>query len=672
MQARGYAPTVVGPIAVKQKETVDNIEILLEPGYEATIRFVDEQGKTVDNVDLQGVIWCGNSSLLVQSWESDTDETLLVDHLAKIPYRLEAKAKGFEISRRELEFKPSETITWTLTRAKPTTGVIVDSKDKPVADAAIALAAEVQGNDIKQGVDWHAKTIALTDDQGRFSLEELTAKSTYLFFVKTPDQGRFLVRDIKPGQEDQRIQLPPELFIRGKVIGDLTQLKQNKGQPAISYSHDIKPIEHLSYSDSRLVPVEIKDGVGHFEIYDVLNTSCAISAGEKWVRFELTKPIDDLVIDLSQIPAQRRVIFKFKPTDGGPAPTGTVVLNAQGGDVHRGDQLEIEDGMIAIDAFVGGYVSCHANTMVGGSFKEQRIENLAAGEEPFVVEVPVTPAGAIIGTIVDEDGKPITQQNISVSASTVKPAPGEFEAGLIGSNTRVDPATGRFMITPVPLGGTYCARADIDKHIVLSQPIKVDTTRPTVTVELKKAKGIDTQVQVVDPSGKPIAGIPVHFGYGVYRNSYSYSDILTDETGSMWFRNLNPDSRISYFVSIPSKQTYCALSQVPLQLGKPNRIQLQPGLTLTGRVIDQDGQPIAEAKVHAYEPNSYVGYEAEAPTDEQGRFQLSNLPSGTFRIGANVPDSWWKRYKSFGYSESIKATAGQSEEVVVKLKGEPK
>src|SRR5438067_2134903 len=55
--------------------------------------------------------------------------------------------------------------------------------------------------------------------------------------------------------------------------------------------------------------------------------------------------------------------------------------------------------------------------------------------------------------------------------------------------------------------------------------------------------------------------------------------------------------------------------------------------SISGHVIDESGQPIANAQVFVSTP----GRGARATSDMEGNFKLDNLARGTYSINANAP-----------------------------------
>ena len=70
-------------------------------------------------------------------------------------------------------------------------------------------------------------------------------------------------------------------------------------------------------------------------------------------------------------------------------------------------------------------------------------------------------------------------------------------------------------------------------------------------------------------------------------------------------------------------------------------LQSVPAFRVSGRVVDENGAPVAGAMVMliAGEPrvNVFMGPTGNARTGDDGRFAISEVPSGTYRLNASVP-----------------------------------
>ncbi|MBE0541283.1 MAG: sigma-70 family RNA polymerase sigma factor [Verrucomicrobia bacterium] len=162
---------------------------------------------------------------------------------------------------------------------------------------------------------------------------------------------------------------------------------------------------------------------------------------------------------------------------------------------------------------------------------------------------------------------------------------------------------------------------------------------------------------VRDETGAPVAGVEIWMQWS------DYTDYPSRETPRerMGFCNDAPvamsdrNGRWSCAVIPPQNKRYYGLSarqpgfaETAIESGNPERMNtdlqrdsfrqlwagklvttLQRGITLTGRVMDQYGQPIARARV-VQKPQSADAKSLE--TDMFGQFVITNLPVGTFPI----------------------------------------
>jgi protocatechuate 3,4-dioxygenase beta subunit len=137
---------------------------------------------------------------------------------------------------------------------------------------------------------------------------------------------------------------------------------------------------------------------------------------------------------------------------------------------------------------------------------------------------------------------------------------------------------------------------------------------------------------VVDPQGEPLAGAMVHGAIlgGIWQS-------LDEATFSV--RNIDPTKpRLVQFY-----HTDCKLAGSILVKGDesgPLEVQLEPWATVTGRIVDTQGDPMLDASL-ASEAGALDQWGAmpgqwDFPVDDQGRFQVEGLAPNLpyyFRIG---------------------------------------
>ena len=164
---------------------------------------------------------------------------------------------------------------------------------------------------------------------------------------------------------------------------------------------------------------------------------------------------------------------------------------------------------------------------------------------------------------------------------------------------------------------------------------------------------------VVDPDGNPVEGVKVDPSVEFKKRPDVTSQlgvgtrIKTDEKGA-WRFDLVPDSMKEIFVtwSHPDFQPLSRMISRNTYEVKPDkepvqRIELSSGLTVSGTVSDEEGQPIHGALVRLLNWNDIPG----AKTDKQGRYSLKGCEAKISRIVVSAQGKALDMKKIFVASE---------------------
>lgn len=682
-----YAPTLVGPFATRRGQTVEGIDILLEAGFPARIRVVDEQGAPAAGARVTvGLVTEDGSSFNSTSWVADDQGIATIPHASRRPYQLSIDGPGFQpFSAGSVTLKPDVDTKLAITHAQPTHGVVVTNDGEPIAGARIKSFFEA-GPTTAWGRGGHEPPIATTDSAGRFTLDRLENEKTYAFLIETDSHGRCVVTGVEPGQSGLRWSVDRDRTIAGTIRGDLATLKQDAGKPIVWVSQKvaIPDLQNGPRSQDLFwsVPVEPTEGGGSFLIKGLLTGEATLAAGKQSFRLVVERPADSVTIDLAQpvtvMPASlRRVVLRITTPDGAVEPSGAVQILAasrvggppatsrslpiekgkvavgtpvpgpapykvegvlsysSGADrvvkafSSAGPNLPIEKGKVVFDAPAPGSVYYEPQGVVGNWFPSGNFE-VEPGAEPMEVEVQGVPAGAIVGQVFDPDGKPVGE-NVSIGCKMVEKPPA-LEGGQLAGSQNIVTEQGRFFLSPLPIGGTYVVVASQGHNKQVSRPVKLDGTRATERVELRLAKPVTALGRVVGPDGLPRRGLPVTLNLRhPHAETFWNPPTLTDREGRFRFDGLSP-------VIGPYRAELNLLKDdqpVAVDLnpgGAPVEIRLRPGHVVSGRILDAvTGWPIPGVEMYAYPPAGYQGerfaYGAEGRTDAQGRFRFSNLPA---------------------------------------------
>jgi beta-lactamase regulating signal transducer with metallopeptidase domain len=655
-----YAPAVVGPFDVRPGRTIDGITIVLEAGAPARIAVADGQGAAVPGARVSAqLIFDGGGSVggTADGWITDGSGVATIPHAVERPYHVGVTAPGYEpLESATLTPSFSRTRVVTVKKTRPARGVAVDPQGKPVAGAEIRVYRE-EGDDYGGVFEHQGLTgprLATTDADGRFTLDTLKGRTSYILFVTSKAGGRGISPRVRAGQENIRVTVGPRWTIKG-TIKPRTDEKGNGPMPAtvgVTQRFGIAP-DGANYLVRWAIPV---DPQGHFSITDLLPCEIVLEASGRRVLVDPDRPEASVTIDLNRPVAEtptRRVVLRIATPDGTMPPSGTI-------DVHTrtlGElmptprrELSLEKGQAILDAPVPGKVSYQLGSMVGYWFMDGNAE-VEPGEGEQVIEIPTMPAGAIVGQVLDADGKP-AGTGVHIRCQTVDAASGPLGQISLTRGFPVD-AAGRFFASPLPLGGSYAVTAGRGHNQQVAPTVRLDGSEPTKRVTIRMTRDAAAEGRVVGPDGRPLAGVPVKLEFVHAKASMSWGPPnRTDDGGRFRFEDLS--SEPDHYRAIAEAKGYQPGEAALRPGGPPAEIRLERGHVLEGRVLDaKTGWPIPGVSVYAHRINWAAGeryaYEAQGKTDEQGRFRFSNLPEGSWTLNDRNGLQWETPHKTHAF-----------------------
>ena len=659
--AKGYAPAFAGPFQLAPDKPLPPVELTLTEGFTAAIQVRDPAGKPIPGAKV-----VGGHTFPKNSWSytlnavADEAGTITLPNCGDQPATLRISAPGFQRDRKEeVTFEPGRPLAWTLRPAKTVKGVVRSrADDRPIPDARIRF--------IRQTGDWHdgnsfdgAPVWATTDANGAFALDELRDDATYHFMVEADEHSPEFVDSVAVTREegDLTIALGPEIYVAGTVTGDLKKLPKRQGKPTLTYSRTLRT-GNGSHSSYEYAPVRIEEGAGHFRIGQLWPGQLTINAPGKPLTLDVTATKTDVRIDLNeqapppQKKPRRTVVFKFQTPAGSPPPTGAIDVHAQDASDRPGyPRVEIKGGRAQVDVVAPNVIQYAPKGTVGYWFPQTYGVRVEAGSDPLEISIPVTPAGAIYGRVVEADGSPISGREIGTpSLITVKrPPPLENGASLLSELVSIT-SDGKFVASPVPVGGTYALLASRKQTIVLSPPLAVSEQTPIHQVDLRFSRGVTVAGQVIDSDGKPVPGVPVEFSYvNPHGGSHGFSPPpRTGPDGRFVFDDVNAEIAGSYALWVSPDRGFQPARAAVDFAGLPLTVRLQPGRPARGVVQEEGGRPVKGVTVVAtlaeFRPGDVSAqYQAEAPTNDRGEFRFSTLAPGR-RYSVHIGSRQLARY----------------------------
>ena len=213
VEVPGYAPCVVGPLVVKDSNSVSGIEMVLERGFAITLQVVDAD----TGAPLAGARVSARFSSLDENFagrEATTDDRgeAMMTNCATLPMDLTVIVPGYEtvqaIAATPVSGKP---LRLAARRGTATTGLVLDkTTGQPLAGAVIQVLKQQGGIEKTYFWDFHPFVLTTSDSAGRFETAGLRADSVYQFGVGLPGHESVVFESVRAGNTNLVARLGPE------------------------------------------------------------------------------------------------------------------------------------------------------------------------------------------------------------------------------------------------------------------------------------------------------------------------------------------------------------------------------------------------------------------------------------------------------------------------------
>jgi protocatechuate 3,4-dioxygenase beta subunit len=253
------------------------------------------------------------------------------------------------------------------------------------------------------------------------------------------------------------------------------------------------------------------------------------------------------------------------------------------------------------------------------------------------------------GRVVDTREQPVAGARVSLQRAAgaeddmeIMMWGGDDGSGFEGTTD----AAGRFEIGRLP-AGRFDLRARADGFAPMTVPGVVVEGKAAARVDLGTVvlpPGFNVEGTVVDPQGKPVEGAMVVAQPTDFLMMRTFSQVEEPPKTGPDGRFAIPGLREGQRIDVQAwKEGYLQGAAVAVDIPAPGpvRIVLEPGLRITGRVVAEDGKPVAEAAVYALSEESGTRMSRSRSggghTDETGRFTLEGLEPGKLLVQAAAP-----------------------------------
>lgn len=571
---------------------------------------VDESGNPIKNANVF-VYLVDNLQIRNSGW-TDSNGNYSINNLNSGDYIVQIYAEGWIKQQRTdyvtvIASNNTSQINFTLRPGGSITGTVLDEQGKPITNARVC-AVPVNESSIR--------TYYCVDDYGNYLINSLDSGD---YIVEAKAEGWIIQQwaehvTVNPPNKTGNINFT--LKKGGSISG---QVVDEQGQPIVKAL--------VTISDNSSSYLCRTDDIGKYVFQSLISGTYEVNVrATGWIkqtyknRVEVVAPNDISNINFT---LQRGGSISGQVIDDSGNPINNANVNV----------YSIDDALITYFSNTDDLGNYIVSSMKSG---EYRIQIRASGwitqeystnvivyapNDTSQINFTLHPEGSISGTISDEQETPITNADV-----LAVPVNGNSISSVNRSNT-----SGNYLITGLE-SGDYIVKVQAKGWIKQQriEPVTVTASQKTENINFILKRGGSISGQVLDEQKQPVENAQVYV-YDLDNSSYYYC--YTDDNGNYIIQSL-PSGTYKVNVNangwIRQKYSNSVEVVVPNDTSNINFVLLRGG-SISGRVVDNNGNPISNATVYATDiEGDSVGYLGNC--DEIGYFKLDGLPGGNYQV----------------------------------------
>lgn len=303
------------------------------------------------------------------------------------------------------------------------------------------------------------------------------------------------------------------------------------------------------------------------------------------------------------------------------------------------------DGSFAIEGLEPGIYSAIAR---GQSFLQQSISEIEVSEtQPGVAEFTLEPGLSIEGIVFDPNGSPVAGAVVTAGSGMIAfggedgaafsmvvniAAPGESSVGGVANAKTTTDENGIFRLEGLKPGNQQL----VARHESWAESSSLQVAAGSRAVELQLRIGGQLVGTVVGPDGKPLSGVPVFTSSNSIEATGS-ARADSDAQGRFVLKHVRPGPVRLRAMAEGLPETQSERFRVEDGgLVEDIVLQFEAAWTLSGVILDADGEPLAGASVERSTGSVFPDISAfsgamattrarRVMTDADGRFEMNDL-----------------------------------------------
>ncbi len=588
LYAPGWAPTFAGPIQPRRlDEKLALPELVLRRGFPARLRVLDDRGSPLAGVRLQQP-WIRSSSPASNRNLNRPGPDLVTDANGKAVFanvaadtelEITIAHPGFQTAIRRFEgFSPGVLSEFRLTPARLTPGHIIDANTgQPVAGAKVLLAGQQRPDTNAAYSLQNNIEMAVADDTGRFVLDTLNENWTTYVYVSAPGYA--------PTSLEATIGKPMEVRLdRGiRIAGRIRagERVSTKGMRVIAdYSLQTGPQSAFGHQVEQALDSTQPEPTFSFDHLPRGSDSVSISVANRSIRLSGHTDHVDLVIDLASTtpgprdtkegvvalgPVPRRqVILTIRPPANEPAPDGEIEFDYRAQGLNREDNtsrplplVPVRNGRIELELAVPNRLEITQARLPGYTPSIRSLE-VPEGQTPLTLDLPLVPAGAIRGRLIDAHGRPLPGWFLSCAPDDTSAAQPRVTRGNPFWGEPRTNAAGGFLAGGLPLDRGYVFVAHREFFYATSDLVRLSGREPVQEIEWRLAQPAAFLGRLIGPDGAPVsrAKITLAFESRTGDRFGNGAVILSENDGRFEIPGINPAEAAGYELVVTAAEPW--------------------------------------------------------------------------------------------------------------------
>lgn len=373
------------------------------------------------------------------------------------------------------------------------------------------------------------------------------------------------------------------------------------------------------------------------------------AASDYFPEIRQTKPVSHTDAEVPAIALKPAARVRGRIVDDDAAPVSHAEVRARHVRGPRRSGVQGEDGVAAYALSAADGIFQLSDLLPKGVY-ELTLERdgfapatrttfaLVHGPNELETQIVLTRGLTVTGVVVDGDGEAVTAAGVTLVSGKPATRGGElrvFEAlsDLQGRFEFFHVASGTFDLT--------VRRAGFARKIVPG--LELEGPRRVELRDVVLEPGVVLDGRVLAADGGPIAGAAVRIAHGVVPAWYADDaaempppDTVSADDGRFVLEDMAPRERVTLEVR-HNGYTPAVLGSIEAPTQEPLVIVLRASASLSGRVVDENGEALEKVGVRVFEerPGQRRRSLAQTLTRKNGRFTLSEIAPGALGLVAS-------------------------------------